>query len=93
MDKLKIIKFVVAILSFFLVFGMLCTVGIIYKQVSKASRAAANISLSQPQGSSIADYQISQDRAYILIKNGGLADRIIVLDIKNPQNQTLINLN
>ena len=43
MDKLKLIKLIVFILTFLLVFGILSAAGIIYRQVSQTPAARHNI--------------------------------------------------
>ncbi|MFI3241806.1 MAG: DUF6476 family protein [Alphaproteobacteria bacterium] len=85
MNKLKAIKIVVAILTFFLVFGVLCAIGIIVKKVKKPTNTAESLEtfLNQPMGSTISSITHNQDYTYILIKNGGLEDRIVVLDSNN----------
>lgn len=90
MDKLKIIKFVVAVMTFLLVFGSLYAFGLIYKKASHPS-AAAVLSLNQPKGSYIADYSSDNDNLYLLIKGGQLSDRIVVVNQNSPT--LTINLN
>ncbi len=87
------LKSLVAVLTFLIVFGMLSALGIIYKKVRSPELPAAEVSLSQPRGTTIADYKISDQTLYILAKNGGLPDRIIILDTARPQNRTIININ
>lgn len=93
MDKLKLIKITVAVLSFFIVFGMLSAAGIIYKKIRTPEIAASAVSLAQPAGSTIENYKISDSNLFILVKNGGLPDRIIILNPRRPQNQAVINVN
>lgn len=81
MDKLKLIKAVVCILTFLLVFGTLVLLGAIYKKTRRSPTAVPEItaSLDQPAGSIVADYKIIGDEMYVLIKNGGISDRIIII--------------
>jgi len=83
-NKLKLVKFIVFLLTFVLIFGIICAASIIYKKVSAKTPALADISLNQPKGSFIENYQFNNDKLYILIKGGGLADRIVIL---NPERQ------
>lgn len=86
MDKLKFIKITVFILSFLLVFGTLSAIGIVYKKLNQKTPVSdISANLNQPKGSTIADYKIKNGTIYILVKNGGKSDRILILD---PQNQT-----
>ncbi len=93
MDKLKLIKILVAILTFLIVFGMLSAVGIIYKKTRAPQITSAALSLSQPQGSTVENIQIAEQTLYILVKNGGRSDRIIIINPDYPQKQTVININ
>ncbi len=87
------IKTLVAVLTFLLVFGTLSTLGIVYKKTRVSEIPAEAVSLSQPRGTIIADYKTVGQTLYILAKNGGLPDRIIILDPNKPQSQTVINVN
>ena len=93
MDKLKLIKTLVAVLTFLLVFGTLSALGIVYRKTKAPELPAAAVSLSQPRGTTIADYKTVGQTLYILAKNGGLPDRIIIIEPSRPQNQTVININ
>lgn len=90
MDKLKIIKAIVVIMTFLLVFGSLYAIGLIYKRASGHS-AETILSLNQPKGSYISDYSSDGDNLYILIKGGKLSDRIIVINQRAPS--LTVNLN
>lgn len=93
MDKLKLIKFAVVVLTFLIVFGMLSAAGIIYKKTRAPEIPAAAVSLAQPAGSTIENYKITDSNLFVLVKNGGLPDRIIVINPRQPQNRTVININ
>lgn len=80
MDKLKILKAIVALLTFLLVFGLLTALGTIYKKVSAPAPKNISTGLKQPAGSSIESFKIDEGRLYLLVKNGGLADRIIIVN-------------
>lgn len=87
------IKTLVAVLTFLLVFGTLSALGIVYKKTRVSEIPAKAVSLSQPRGTIIADYKTVGQTLYILAKNGGLPDRIIILDPNKPQSKTVINVN
>lgn len=79
MNKLKLIKLAVCIMTFLLIFGMLAALGIVYGRISNKP-VRTDISLSQPAGSYIADYRIADTNIYILIKGGKTPDRLAVVD-------------
>ena len=95
MDKLKLIKAVVCILTFLLVFGPLVLLGAIYKKPRRSPTAVPEItaSLDQPAGSIVADYKIIGDEMYVLIKNGGISDRIIIYNRQLGKTAATITLN
>ena len=94
MDKLKFIKFTVFILTFLLVFGTLSALGSVYKKLNqKPIVSDISTSLKQPIGSTIADYKIENGIIYILVKNGGKSDRILVLDPSSRTTSATITLN
>ena len=95
MDKLKLIKAVVCILTFLLVFGTLVLFGAIYKKTRNSPAAGPEItaSLDQPAGSIVADYKIIGDEMYVLIKNGGISDRIIIYNRQLGKTAATITLN
>lgn len=84
MDKLKLIKTIVALLTFLLVFGMLTTIGAIYKKVSSSAPKLESLNLNQPQGSNIEHFQQEDDKIFMLIKNGGKSDRIVIVNTNKP---------
>ena len=85
MDKLKIIKTIVVVLTFLLVFGMLVALGTVYKKISAPAHQAADVTLNQPEGSSIENFKINDGKLYLLVKYGGKNDRIIIIDPARPQ--------
>lgn len=84
MDKLKLVKALVALLSFLLVFGILTAATLIYKKINAKNNPNQNtiqtIHLNEPFGSSINAMLENNGYIYLLVKDGGIADRIIVLD-------------
>lgn len=92
MDKLKIVKGVVVIITFMLVFGSLMLLTVIYKR-SQAPRAAyAETALEQPAGSSVASITAVGDELAILVKGGGEPDRIIIYNPQTKQKTSALNL-
>lgn len=91
MDKLKLVKLIVCILTFLLIFGLLSAAGIVYKQIKKSPQPG-DIALNQPAGSYIADYRINENTVYILIKGGQTADRLAVIN-PNTAKPLLIKIN
>ncbi len=85
MDKLKLIKLIVVVLTFLLVFGTLAALGTVYRKVSSSGNIAVfNLNLHQPDGSSIEDFKLQDQKLYLLIKYGGQPDRIIIIDSAEP---------
>ncbi|MBE6448918.1 MAG: hypothetical protein E7018_06470 [Alphaproteobacteria bacterium] len=94
MNKLKLIKAIVFILTFLLVFGMLTAIGVIYKKASQPKPQIPSSTLQQPEGSRIESFKVIEDKIYLLIKHGGKPDRIIIFSPENPANKpTEIRIN
>lgn len=93
MDKLKLVKTIVFIITFLLVFGSMALLGTLYQKVRKpAAEPGSIVSLGQPAGSTISEMQLHNGNLYLLVKNGGLADRILIYT-KDSDQPTLININ
>ncbi len=95
-DKLKIIKYIVFLLTFLLVFGSLVLLGTIFKLVRNSGDEPAmpeKIFLGEPEGSSIRSMIGSGDNLYFLIKDGGKSDRVIVFNPEKAQKISEIKLN
>lgn len=94
MDKLKLIKTIVVILTFMLIFGTLLLLGsIIKKTQTTTAPIPEQILLKQPAGSRIAQILPHNENLYILIKDGGLSDRIIIINSPNGKINSTIILN
>ena len=92
MDKLKIIKTVVVLITFMLVFGSLMLLTVIYKKAHTMPTVYTENDLDQPLGSRI-DSMIEIDgKLAILVKDGGLADRIIFYHPQSMQKISAITL-
>ncbi len=94
MDKLKLIKATVFILTFLLIFGTLCILGLFYQKThKKESEVLQSISLRQPVGSYIKEIRTQNDKLYILTVGGGQEDRIIIFDTQNNQVSATVKIN
>lgn len=94
MDKLKLIKSAVFILTFLLVFGTLLFLGALYKKTRKNPvKIPAEISLNEPRGSIIQQIRQNNGTLYMLIQGGGLDDRIVIFDTDNARKVTTLKLN
>lgn len=94
MDKLKLIKTAVIILTFLLVFGTLSFLGLLYKKTHAIVMPLPEaISLNQPTGSYIKQMSLEKNLIYILAIGGGLNDRIIIFDSDTAKIKTTININ
>lgn len=94
MDKLKIVKIIVCLLTFLLVLGTLALLGTIYKKTRAPQPAhEINYNLAQPAGSQISQYSVRDGLLYLLVKNGGLSDRIIIYNPEQASVTGTIQLN
>lgn len=94
MDKLKAIKITVFILTFLLIFGTLCILGLLLnKNRPNSSNIPEEISLEQPQGSYIKEIQVNNEKLYILTVGGGIEDRIVIYDISDNKIITTVRTN
>ena len=67
MDKLKLVKTIVFVITYLLVFR---------KPV--AAEPGSSISLKQPAGSTIDSFRLHGGSIYLLVKDGGRPDRILI---------------
>ena len=79
-------------MTFLVVFGSLMFLTVIYKKSQPKPIEYTEINLSQPKGSSIESIINNNEQLNILIKGGGLADRIIIYDTQRMQKIAKINL-
>lgn len=94
MDKLKLVKSAVFILTFMLVFGTLLFLGALFKKTHKTSaEIPSRISLNQPRGSIIQQISQNDGTLYMLIQGGGEDDRIIIFDTNTVKKVTTLTLN
>ena len=93
MLKLKIIKTIVFMLTFLLIFGIIILGMILVKKSKKLEPTVENIVLNEPVGSEIKGIVSGENELHILVKGGGQSDRIIIFDVKEGQKISTITLN
>ncbi len=91
MDKLKLIKGIVFVLTFLLIFGSLTILGHIFRQ-TRSKPLPAEVSLQQPAGSSIEKIIANDGQLYILVRGGGLSDRVLIFNTQGKQPLTTLQL-
>lgn len=93
MLKLKIIKTVVVIMTFILVFGSLLLLTSIYKKARKIPEQIPEvINLGEPKDSRINNILEYDGYLYITVKDGGEADRIIIFNPAKGEKISTIKL-
>lgn len=94
MDKLKIVKIVVGLLTFLIIFGTLLLMGMIYQKTrTPRNLPQASVNLNQPQGTSIEDFKTGTNQIYLLLKGGGIPDRIAIYDLSASKISAVIHVN
>lgn len=94
MNKLKLIRFIVFVLTFLLIFGTLTILGLLYQKThNKTPENSPLISLKQPLGSYIKEFRSDGEKLYILTVGGGQEDRIVIYDVQNNQILSTIKMN
>lgn len=93
MDKLKLIKSIVFVLTLLLIIGSFSIIMLLFKKTSTPSTLNAKINLEEPYGSYIKDFKIKDDYIYILTSGGGKEDRIIIYDTTTNKQVSTININ
>jgi len=91
MNGLKMIKSLVFLLTFLIFFGLVMCTKIIYD--NNKEKSLNNINLMQPEGSSIKNIVEVDKDLYIMIKGGGLNDRIAVFSPQKHKVLYIINVN
>jgi len=93
MDKLKLVKTIVFIITFLLVFGSVLLLGALYQKLHRpAAESGEILSLGEPDGSTIKQMELQNDTLYLLVKDGGLPDRIIIYN-KTAGQPARLNIN
>ena len=94
MDKLKLIKTIVFVLTFLLIFSTLLFLGTLLKKTHNTEKLPEKeISLHQPEGSYIKDFKADNGRLYILSIGGGVSDRIIIFNTETMQYEMTLKAN
>ena len=92
MNKLKLVKTIVFILTFLLVFGSLVLLGSLFKKTHSAPSLPEEISLDEPSGSTLQKIQIRDKFLYISVSDGGKSDRIIIFDTETGHKVSTIRV-
>ena len=92
MDKLKLIKALVFIMTTIMFFGLIMCVRIIYDKNHPKNQDLDNVSLSQPFGSKIKNIVAGDKYLYIMLKGGGINDRIAVFSPQEHKVLYIINI-
>lgn len=94
MNKLKLVKTAVFLLTFLLVFGTLVVLSTLFQKTQKTQEELpSSISLNEPKGSVIQQIRQNDDTLYLLIQGGGLDDRIVIFDGKIGKKISTIQIN
>ena len=94
MDKLKLIKTVVVILTLLLIFGTLTLLGLfVHKTRTAQQPLPAEVNLGEPHGSIIKQISNSGETLYMLVIGGGEDDRIIVFDAAGGKKISTLKIN
>lgn len=93
MNKLKLIKFAVVIMTFLIVFGSLLMLTTLYKRAGRKSVVSkSDIHLNEPAESRINSILEHGRYIYIVVKDGGIPDRIVVFDPESGTKVSTIRL-
>ena len=92
MDKLKLIKSLVFIMTTIMFFGLIMCVRIIYDKNHHKNQNLNDISLSQPFGSKIKNIVADDEYLYIMLRGGGINDRIAVFSPQEHKVLYIINI-
>ncbi len=94
MDKLKLVKTIVFVLTFLLIFSTLLFLGTLLKKTHNTEKMPEKeISLRLPEGSYIKDFKADNNRLYILSIGGGVSDRIIIFNTESLQREATLKAN
>ena len=93
MDKLKLIKTIVVLITFLLVFGSLLLLGMLFKKTRATPMPTPeHLSLEEPIGSQIQHFTEKDGLLFLNIKNGGLSDRIVIYNYNSGKKISTIKL-
>lgn len=87
MNQLRIVKILVFILTTMLIFGFV----MLFQTIAQPPAKSFSISVSEPTGSEIKQIHADSQKVYILIKGGGMPDRIKAFNHHNGKE--IFNLN
>ena len=93
MLKLKILKAVVFILTFLLIFGIVVLASRLSGGLKKKTARPVSVALGEPEGSEIGAVAAAGNNLYIPVKGGGRPDRVIIFDTETYRTISTININ
>lgn len=94
MNKLKLVKTIVMLLTFLLIFGTLTFLSLLLKKSKETAVSLPDaVSLNQPMGSYIKQISQNEGNLYLLTVGGGLEDRVIIFDTNTGKTITTVNIN
>lgn len=94
MNKLKLVKTIVMLLTFLLIFGTLTFLSLLLKKSKETAVSLPDtVSLNQPMGSYIKQISQNEGSLYLLTVGGGLEDRVIIFDTNTGKTITTVNIN
>ena len=94
MLKLKILKAVVFILTFLLIFGIVVLASRLSGGLKKKTAARpVSVALGEPEGSEIGAVAAAGNNLYIPVTGGGRPDRVIIFDTETYRTISTININ
>ena len=94
MLKLKILKAVVFILTFLLIFGIVVLASRLSGGLKKKTAARpVSVALGEPEGSEIGAVAAAGNNLYIPVLGGGRPDRVIIFDTETYRTISTININ
>lgn len=93
--KIMIIKSIVFVLTCAIIFILILLINSIIskRDGSSGKKIEMNINIGQPQGSNIKNILAKDDHLYIVVSDGKLSDRIVILNTNNGETISTINLN
>ena len=93
MDKLKLIKNLVFVITFLLIAGSILLLHTLYRRAQTPSAPMPEVSrLGEPLGSNIYQFRLQDGLLYLLVRDGGLEDRIIIYDPQNAKRLSTVQL-
>lgn len=93
MLKLKILKMLVFIMTFSLIFGIIILAFRLTGKIKKNGNEATEATLNQPTGSSFGNIIAADGKLHITVTGGNRPDRIIIFDTETNRTISTISIN